>query len=221
MEQFRVLSPGKFDHRALSSPINLTNQSAPASDKLKMKYILSRNRDQIEAGFHPPLGKNFLVSCQDIYVLNHSLDRPFTRWARPTHSTNHRANGPRPELPLKFRVNGNEANLLNERLQFGSAGSLTSVSGVMPPANHQMRLFNKRKIATSVHFQFQQNKDLNSYAYFIPRNPAKLSTHHRQQSGPYHLRIYLTRALLETPCRLLVIIPFASGQVFRRQIGNF
>ena len=32
-----------------------------------------------------------------LYVLNDSLDGPFTRWARPTHSTNHRANGLRPK----------------------------------------------------------------------------------------------------------------------------
>ena len=43
----------------------------------------------------------------------------------------------------------------------------------------------------------------NSYAVksFIPRNIVKLSTHH-------HLRIYLTRALLETPCRFFGDLTF-------------
>ncbi len=40
---------------------------------------------------------SFHKSDNLVYVLNHSLDGPFTQWARPTHSTNHRANGPRPK----------------------------------------------------------------------------------------------------------------------------
>ena len=66
------------------------------------------------------------------------------------HSTARSLDGPWPKLSLKFRVNGNEAHLLDEQLRFESADSLTSVSEVMPPANHQMRLFNKWKITTSV-----------------------------------------------------------------------
>ena len=84
--------------------------------------------------------------------------------------------------------------MLDERLRFGLAGSLTSVGGVMPPAHHQMRLFNKRKIAASVP---QLHEILNSYTEksFIPCNKITLSTHH-------HLRSFiLFPTLLETPCR--------------------
>ena len=63
----------------------------------------------------------------------------------------------------------------------------------------------------------------NSYAVksFISRNIAKLSTRH-------HLRIYLARALLETPCRFfggnfsapgahrLVGFPYHAGNIIRR-----
>lgn len=58
---------------------------------------------------------------------------PFTR--RPIHSTIYRTNGPSQFPRQKDRVNENGANLLNERLQFGSAGSLTLINQVMPPAD--------------------------------------------------------------------------------------
>ena len=53
---------------------------------------------------------------------------PFTR--RPILSTTYRANGPGPCTRQKNRVNGNEAHLLDERLRFGSAGSLTIRVGI-------------------------------------------------------------------------------------------
>ena len=70
-------------------------------------------------------------------------------------------------------MNGNEAHSLDERLRFGSAGPLTSVSRVMPPVNHQMRLFNKWKIAALLLFQI-----LYAVKYFISHSILKLSTRH-------------------------------------------
>ena len=64
-----------------------------------------------------------------MYVLNHSLDGPFTPL---DNLSSERA---RPMFRQKNRVNGNEAHLLDERLRSGSAGSLTLVNEVMPPTN--------------------------------------------------------------------------------------
>ena len=140
---------------------------------------------------------NYLTLFWIIHSTAHSLDNLSSERARPMYST-------------KNRVNGNEAHLLDERLRFGSAGSLTSVSGVIP-ANHQMRLFNKWKSPRqflTFHlppplFHFPQHKNLNSHAVnsFIPCNTVILKTHHWQLSGPYHLRLYLIRAFLQIPCR--------------------
>ncbi len=62
----------------------------------------------------------------------HSLDNLSSERA-------HRANMLGPCTREKNRVNGNEAHLLDERLRFGSAGSLTLVFGVMPPADEVIR----------------------------------------------------------------------------------
>ena len=78
----------------------------------------------------PPFFLNEVVNLSSyIFCI---CSEPFTR--RPIHSTTYRANGPGPCTRQKNRVNGNEAHLLDERLRFGSAGSLTLVNGVMPPA---------------------------------------------------------------------------------------
>ena len=66
--------------------------------------------------------------CACTYVLNHSLDGPFTRQLIER-------TGPVRVLDKKYRVNGNEAHLLDEQLRFGSAGSLTLVNEIMPPTD--------------------------------------------------------------------------------------
>ena len=106
-------------------------------------------------------------------------------------------------------MNGNEAHLLDERLRFGSASSLTSVSRVMPPANHQMRLFNKWKIAASVLFQILTKWNLLFCVTMLNWVLTIICA------------FILPAHYLKLPVAFLAIIPFASGQVFRRQIGNF
>ena len=112
-------------------------------------------------------------------VWNHSLDHLSTERARPSYST-------------KNRVNGNGAHLLDERLRFGSAGTLISASWVMPNCYVSSWLF------ISHHLFF--NSDNINIKFLSPCNTVILSAHRRQRSDPYYWRLYLIRALLQTPC---------------------
>lgn len=88
------------------------------------------------------------------YVLKPSLGDPFTRqcnWA----------NGPRNKLSLKFRVNGNESHLLNERLRLGSAGSFTWVSGGVMSA---------RESANEVYSTKWKIRHFSSWNFHLPSN---------------------------------------------------
>lgn len=57
--------------------------------------------------------------------------------------------------------------MLDERLQFGSAGSLTLWNRVILPANHQMRLFNKLKNCQCQFFFFLSKFWQSEIFYFL------------------------------------------------------
>ena len=90
----------------------------------------------------------------------------------------------------------------------------------MPPAwNHHIKLNQQMKVALSVLFQFSWCENLNSHALmsFIPRKKnLNLSTHVYDLRIDFYLRITYFQLLVA----FLLILPFASGQVFVRQIWN-
>ncbi len=67
------------------------------------------------------------------YSISSLYSEPLTR--QLIYSTTSRVNTPDPCTRQKNRVKKNEAHLLDKRLQFESAGSLTLVSRVIPPAD--------------------------------------------------------------------------------------